>query len=110
MALAKLGTNESSSEERQQTRVGNRDSCKGELYPYSSLGPYRLQQRVLRKLADVLARLLFIIFGTLWRFGQVPGDWKKEKSKVQLKELQAHQLDFIPWENHEVILPGVNHA
>ena len=108
--LAKLGTHENSSAERQCTRVGNRDRCKGKMYPYTSLGPYRLQPRVLRKLADVLARLLSIIFGTSWRFGQVPGDWKKEKPKGQPKDLQAHQLYFVPWENHEVVLAGVNHA
>jgi len=57
-----------------------------------SLGPYRLLSTVLRELADVPARLLSVIFGMSWRFGQIPHDWKKEKPRDQPKELQVHQL------------------
>lgn len=33
-----------------------------------------------------------------------------EKKNDQHKKLQAHQLYFVSWENHEVILPGVNQS
>lgn len=32
---------------------------------------------MLKGLADVIVRLLPIIFGELWRSGDVPEDWKK---------------------------------
>lgn len=34
---------------------------------------------MLKKLADIIARLLLIVFKRLWRLAEVPADGKKEK-------------------------------
>ncbi|GAB0206062.1 mitochondrial enolase superfamily member 1 [Grus japonensis] len=49
----------------------------GNLNIHKSMGPDGMHPRVLRELADVIARLLSIIFGRPWRTGEVPEDWKK---------------------------------
>ena len=42
---------------------------------YKSMGPDNIHLRVLRELADIV-RPLSIIFGKLWRSGDIPEDWK----------------------------------
>ncbi|KFV79947.1 hypothetical protein N308_11790, partial [Struthio camelus australis] len=49
----------------------------GKLDTHRSMDPDGMHPRVLRELADVIARPLSIILERSWRSGEVPEDWKK---------------------------------
>ncbi|PKU39778.1 rna-directed dna polymerase from mobile element hypothetical protein [Limosa lapponica baueri] len=78
------------------------------------MGPDVIHLRVLRKLADIIARPLSIIFEKSWKLRDIPEDWKKANVtlmyKKDLKEDPENDrpigLTSIPGEVTEQILLG----
>ncbi|GAB0209556.1 mitochondrial enolase superfamily member 1 [Grus japonensis] len=68
-----------------------------ELDPYKSMGPDNIHLRVLRELADVIARLLSVIFEKLWKSGDIPEDWKKANvTPIYKKGLKEDPGNYRP--------------
>jgi len=51
--------------------------CLRNLKVHKSMGPDEMHLWVLRELVDEIAKPLSILFERLWRFGEVPTDWRR---------------------------------
>ncbi|GAB0204618.1 mitochondrial enolase superfamily member 1 [Grus japonensis] len=58
----------------------------GKLDIHKAMGPDGMHPQVLRELADVIARLVSIIFERSWRTGEVPEDWRKASVTLVFKK------------------------
>lgn len=55
---------------------------------YKSTDPDNTHARVLKQLADIVAKPLCIIFEKSWHSGEVPSDWEMETSLIFLKRAE----------------------
>ncbi|KFZ68078.1 hypothetical protein N338_02102, partial [Podiceps cristatus] len=58
----------------------------GNLNIHKSMGPDKMHPRVLRELADGVARPLSMVSDKSWQSGEVPGDWKKGNTAPVFKK------------------------
>ncbi|GAB0206526.1 hypothetical protein GRJ2_003118200 [Grus japonensis] len=87
----------------------------GKLDIHKSMGPDGMHPRVLRELADVIARPLSIIFERSWRTGEVPEDWRKANVTLVFKKGKKEDpgnyrpvsLTSIPGKVMEQLILGV---
>ncbi|GAB0206367.1 mitochondrial enolase superfamily member 1 [Grus japonensis] len=73
---------------------------------HKAMGPDELHPRVLRELADEVAKPLSIIFQKSWQSSEVPTDWKRGNITPKIMEHIVLQTMFRHMENKEVIGDG----
>ncbi|KFW85788.1 RNA-directed DNA polymerase from mobile element jockey, partial [Manacus vitellinus] len=87
----------------------------GHLDPHKSMGPDGILPRVMRKLAEELAKPLSIIYHQSWPTGEVPDDWKlanvtpihKKDQKEDLGNYRPVSLTLVPRKVMEQIILSV---
>lgn len=68
-----------------------------QLEPYKSVEPDGIHLRILKELADVIAKLLSMIFEWSWESGEVSSDWKLANAVPIFKKGKEDPGNYTPF-------------